>query len=122
MRFPDAFNETECAILNAMYEAEDGTYDSYTLAQKLNPTVQAGTQPAHLAFTETREATEGLIVHGLARGQRLTGADGVYFSKLRLTPKGEQAAIQQRRRAEEAKRPTTEEAAEEVWKLMNKEK
>ena len=56
------------------------------------------------------------------RGKRLTGADGVYFSKLRLTPKGEQAAIRQRRRAEEAKRPSAEEAAEEVRKLMNEEK
>jgi hypothetical protein len=46
----------------------------------------------------------------------------VYFSKLRLTPKGEQAAIRQRRRAEEAKRPSAEEAAEEVRKLMNEEK
>jgi hypothetical protein len=65
MAFPDAFNEEECAILKAMYEAEDGIYDSYALAQKLNPTVQPGTQPAHLAFTETREATEGLIVQAL---------------------------------------------------------
>jgi len=96
MRFPPAFDEKEGAILSAMYEVANGTYDSYTLAQKLNPAAHAGTAPASAAFTETRDATERLIVRGLVRGERLAGAGGVYFKKLKLTPKGEQSAIQHR--------------------------
>jgi hypothetical protein len=96
MRFPTEFDEKKVAILSAMYEVANGTYDSYTLAQKLNPTVQAGTSPASLAFIETREATEGLIADGLVSGERLAGADGVYFKKLKLTHKGERSAIQHR--------------------------
>jgi hypothetical protein len=79
MRFPTAFNENQGAVLSAMYEVKNGTYDSYTLAQKLNPTIQGGTPAASRAFAETREATEGLIGRGLVRGERLAGADGVYF-------------------------------------------
>ena len=101
MPIPPAFDEKEGAILSAMYEVANGTYDSYTLAQKLSPAAQAGTPPAGLAFTETREAIERLIVRGLVRGQRLSGADGVFFKRLRLTYKGEQAAIQERSRRTE---------------------
>ena len=108
MRFPPAFDEKEGTILSAMYEVANGTYDSYSLARKLKPTIQAGTPPAGLAFTQTREATERLIVRGLVRGERLTGADGVYFKKLKLTPKGERSAIQHRRQEEEAKKALAE--------------
>lgn len=101
MRVPPAFDGKETAILIAMYEVENGTYTSYSLAWKLNPAVQIGTPPAEVAFVQTRDATERLIVRGLVRGERFTGADGVYFNKLRLTPKGEQMAIQQRKNAEE---------------------
>lgn len=91
-----------------MYEVKNGTYTSYTLAWKLNPTVVVGTRPALVAFTETRDATEILIGHGLVRGERLKGADGVYFNKLKLTAKGEQAAIQQRKAVEEAEKAIAE--------------
>lgn len=96
MRFAAAFDQTERAILLAMYEVENGTYTSYTLASELNPSVQMGTPPAGVAFAETRDATERLIVRGLVQGERLRGADGVYFNNLKLSPKGEKTAIQQR--------------------------
>jgi len=104
MRVPPVFDEKEGAILSAMCEVPNGTYDSYTLTWKLNPAVQAGTPPAGAAFGQTREATERLIVRGLLRGERLAGADGVYFKNLKLTPKGEQAAIHQRKQGEETKK------------------
>ena len=107
-RFPPVFDDKETAILIAMYHAENGTYDSYSLAWKLNPTVQRGTPPAEVAFTETRDATERLVVRSLVRGERLTGADGVYFNKLKLTPKGEKMAIQQRQTAEETTKAIAE--------------
>jgi hypothetical protein len=34
----------------------------------------------------TRDATEVLIAKGLVRGERLKGADGIYFNDLKLTP------------------------------------
>ncbi len=92
-----------------MYEVENGTYTSYTLAEKLNPAVEQGTPRAVIAFAETREATERLIVRGLVRGERLTGADGVYFNKLKLTPKGERMAIQQEKTVERTKKELAEE-------------
>ncbi len=90
------FNDKESAVLLAMYEAANGTYTSYTLAWKLNPAVEISTPAAEVAFTETRDATEQLIARGLVRGERFKGANGVYFNELKLTPKGEQAAIRQR--------------------------
>lgn len=108
MRFPPVFDDKESAILLAMYEVENGTYTSHTLAEKLNPTVQQGTPPAAIAFAETREATERLIVRGLVHGKRLTGADGVYFNKLKLTSKGERMAIQQRETVERTKKELAE--------------
>jgi hypothetical protein len=108
MRFAPVFDDKESAILLAMYEEANGYYDSYTLTWKLNPTVKNGTPPAAVAFAETRDATERLVVRGLVRGERLKGADGVYFKDLKLTPKGEQAAIQQRKTVEETKKALAE--------------
>jgi hypothetical protein len=84
------------AILAAMYEAADGTYTSYTLARELNQTIEMGTPAYVAAFTETRDATERLIARGLVRGERLTGKDGVYFNKLKLTSKGQKMAIERK--------------------------
>jgi hypothetical protein len=107
-RFPPVFDDKEAAILLAMYEVANGTYGSVTLSRKLNPTVELGTPSALTAFVETRDATERLIVRGLVRGERLSGADGVYFNKLKLTAKGEQAAIQLRKAVEETKKVIAE--------------
>ncbi|MGB8590795.1 MAG: hypothetical protein WCC98_16770 [Candidatus Acidiferrales bacterium] len=97
------FNDKESAVLLAMYDAENGTYTSYTLARELNPTVEMSTPAAVAAFTQTRDATEQLIARGLVRGERLKGADGIYFNKLKLTAKGDQAAIQERGAVERRK-------------------
>lgn len=97
MRVPHVFDDKETAILFAMYDVPSGTCDSYSLTWKLNPTVETGTPRAGVAFAETRDATEKLIALGLACGERLTANhDGVYFKKLKLTSKGQRAAIQQR--------------------------
>jgi hypothetical protein len=97
MRVPPVSDDKETAILFAMYDVPSGTCDSYSLTWKLNPTVENGTPHAGVAFAETRDATERLIARGLACGERLTANyDGVYFKKLKLTSKGQRAAIQQR--------------------------
>ena|SRR6266478_3756547 len=108
MRFPPTFDDKESAILIAMYEIGNGTFTSYTLAWQLNPTVERGTPPAGVAFTETRDATERLIARGLVRGKRFSGADGVYFNELKLTAKGERMAIQHRKTAAENKKALAE--------------
>jgi hypothetical protein len=97
MRVPLVFDDKETAILFAMFDVPSGTYDSCSLTWKLNPTVENGTPRAGVAFAETQDATERLIARGLASGERLTANyDGVYFKKLKLTSKGQHAAIQQR--------------------------
>ena len=116
MRVPLVFADKEAAVLLAMYEAENGTYDSYSLTWKLNPTVENGTPPALVAFTETRDATERLILHSLVRGNRLTGADGVYFNNLNLTPKGEKMAIKQKKSVKDLK--AMEEVVDQVNSLL----
>ena len=120
-RPPPTFDQKQGAVLKAMYEVANGTYDSYALAWKLNPNVEVGTPPAGQAFAETRDATEQLIVQGLVRGKRLVVADGVFFQNLRLTPKGEQAAINYRNQAEELARALPEfiQDADRVTKEMN---
>lgn len=120
-RFPPVFDNRESAILSAMYEAPNGTYTSYTLAWKLNPKVQIEMPPAGAAFAETRAATERLIVRGRMRGERLKGADGVYFNSLKLTAKGEQMAIQQREAAERVQKELADvvERANAVTAEMN---
>jgi hypothetical protein len=87
-----------------MYEEANGYYDSYTLAWKLNPEVKVSTPEAEAAFKGTRDATERLIERGFVRGERLKGADGVYFKQLKLTPKGEQTAISHRKEVEDFKK------------------
>ena len=80
-------------VIIALYESKNGTHDSYTLMRTVRPEVEPGTQEAGEAFEKTRGATERLIARSLVRGDRLSGADGVWFKKLKLTPKGERAAI-----------------------------
>jgi hypothetical protein len=104
MRFPPVFDDKESAILLAMYEEANGYYDSYTLGWKLNPEVKVSTPEAEAAFKGTRDATERLIERGFVRGERLKGADGVYFKQLKLTPKGEQTAISHRKEVEDFKK------------------
>jgi hypothetical protein len=116
MRVPPVFDDNETAILTAMYNAENGTYTSCTLALKLNPTVEDGTPSASEAFSETRSATERLIAHDLVRGERHSGADGVYFNKLKLTAKGVRAAIQAMQNVEDKK--AFEKAVEQVNSLL----
>jgi hypothetical protein len=99
-KFSPVFDDIESAILLAMYQEANGYYDSYTLAWKLNPSVKVSRPEAEKAFKGTRDATERLVERGFVRGERLKGADGVYFKELKLTPKGEQTAISQKKQVE----------------------
>jgi hypothetical protein len=92
------FDKTEEAVLNALYERSDGSYSSHMLYLVIHPEVRPGTPPAGEAFARVRDATERLIARDLVRGKRLNGLEGVYFDALKLTKKGERAAIKERNR------------------------
>ena len=116
MSLPPNFNKTESAILIALYEVENGRYSSYSLSEKLHPNIPRLGEEAGAAFEKVRDATEQLIVQGLVSGDRQTGANGVYFEKLRLTTRGEQTAIQVRNKAKllEKELPGVAKRAQEV--------
>ena len=90
------FNEKEEAVLAALYGVSDGSYNTYSLATRLNPGAEG--EEAAKAFEEVRATTEGLIAKGIMRGERMSGANGVYFERFKLTPKGERKAIESKNR------------------------
>jgi hypothetical protein len=92
------FDGTEGDVLIAIYEWPDVPFSSYTLTQRLNPKFQITTPEYRTAFAHVSSVIEEHIVRGLIRGKRSRSADGVFFNNLKLTYKGEQAAIQERDR------------------------
>lgn len=95
---PEAeFNGTEGDVLVAIYDWPDVAFSSYTLTEKLNPNLKITTPEYRTAFAHVSSIIERHI-GGLIRGKRSRDADGVYFNNLKLTPKGEQAAIAERER------------------------
>jgi hypothetical protein len=96
---PEAeFDDAEGDVLITIYEWPDVHFSTYTLTQRLNPSLQITAREYRAAFTQVSSAIEEQIVRGLIRGKRSRGADGVFFEDLKLTPKGERAAIQERDR------------------------
>jgi len=92
------FDGNEGDVLIAIYEWPDVPSSTYTLTERLNPSIQITTLEYRAAFGQIRRVIEGHIVRGLIRGKRSKSADGVFFENLKLTYKGEQAAIQERER------------------------
>ena len=93
---PEAvFDGTEGDVLIEIYECPDVPFSSYTLTQRLNPNLQTATPEYRTAFAHVNSVIEDHFVSGLIRGKRSKSADGVFFNKLKLTYKGEQAAIQE---------------------------
>jgi hypothetical protein len=95
------FDGTEGDVLIEIYECPDVPFSSYTLTQRLNPNLQTATPEYRTAFARVNSAIEEHIVRGLIRGKRSKSAGGVFFNNLKLTYKGEQAAIQERNRRTE---------------------
>ena len=92
------FDGTEGDVLIEIYEWPDVPFSSYTLTQRLNPNLQTATPEYRTAFAHVNSVIEDHFVSGLIRGKRSKSADGVFFNNLKLTYKGEQAAIQERNR------------------------
>ncbi len=92
------FDGTEGDVLIEIYECPDVPFSSYTLTQRLNPNLQITTPEYRTAFARVNSVIEDHFVRGLIRRKRSKGADGVFFNKLRLTYKGERAAVQEHNR------------------------
>jgi hypothetical protein len=92
------FDGTEGDVLIAIYDCPDVPFSNYTLTERLNPSLQITTPEYRAAFARISSVIEKHIVRGLIRGKRSKSADGVFFKNLKLTYKGEQAAIQERER------------------------
>jgi hypothetical protein len=92
------FDGTEGDVLLEIYECPDVPFSSYTLTQRLNPNLQTTTPEYRAAFAHVSSVIEDHLVRGLIRGKRSRSAGGVFFNNLKLTYRGEQAAIQERNR------------------------
>ena|SRR5271166_5232440 len=89
---------TEADVLITIYEWPDVTFSSHTLTQRLNPNLQITAPEYRTAFAHVNSVIEKHYAR-LIRGERSRNADGVFlFNNLKLTHKGEQAAIQERER------------------------
>jgi hypothetical protein len=91
-------HKAEGYVLITIYEWPDVTFSSHTLTQRLNLNLQITDPEYRTAFAHVSSAIEKHIVCGLMRGKRSRNDDGLFFNNLKLTHKGEQAAIQERER------------------------
>jgi hypothetical protein len=91
------YDGTEGDILDELYEWPEVTFSSHTLTQRLNRNLRITAPEYRTAFDHVGRAIEEHISRELIRGKRSRDADGVLFDNLKLTPKGERAAIQVRK-------------------------
>jgi hypothetical protein len=92
------FDGIEGDVLIEIYENPDDPFSPYTLTQRLNPNFEKTTPEYHTAFVHVRSVVEDHFERGLIRGKRSKSSDGVFFDNLKLTDKGQKAAIQVRKR------------------------
>jgi hypothetical protein len=93
------FDGTEGDVLIAIYERPDLTFSSDTLTQRLNPSLQITAPEYHVAFADVNSVIEKHFVRKFVLRKRSRNAAGVLcFNNVKLTIKGEQAAIQERER------------------------
>jgi hypothetical protein len=119
---PDGFADIEGWLLHELYEHPQVKHATHTLFQQLEGVlrtepsnratineIRTATQmeplPAeapvtekHVEYSSVQWAVETLIESGWAKGDRKSGADGVYFAEIRLTSKGEAEAIRRKRK------------------------
>lgn len=107
MRPKPGFDDNERAVLLGIYEEADGVYNAYSLALRISR-AKVGTPEAVSAVAQTKAAIERLIEKGIVRGTRQKDAQGVFFTNLKLTAKGEQTAIRERDHAAAAKKAMDE--------------
>ena len=90
------YGEIERFVLFYLYDHPGWDATTYSLAKTHQPAA-LGSEEAKGVFIETQYGIETLIADELVSGERKSGADGVYFEKLKLTKRGEAEAIVQKR-------------------------
>jgi hypothetical protein len=94
---PGKFSPEEEAVLDYLYNHPDEAIVTKSLTEVLKPDRDTE-EKQHQSYEEIQGAIEALIVSGLVKGKRGSSSGKIFFSKLRLTPKGEIAAINERKR------------------------
>ena len=94
---PGKFNAAEEAILEYLYVHPAKTIGTKSLIRAFKPDLTTIKQQQR-AYEEIQSAIETLIADELARGKRVSSSGRVCYEKLRLTQKGEVAAIKERKR------------------------
>jgi hypothetical protein len=94
---PGKFNAAEEAILEYLYVHPGKTIGTKSLIRAFKPHLTTIKQQQQ-AYEETQSSIETLIADELVRGKRVCSSGRVCFEKLRLTQKGEVAAIKERKR------------------------
>jgi hypothetical protein len=123
---PSGFKDVEEWLLNQLYENPKANHLTHSLLQQLSQVLQSepssrdmvnelrsamGSVPLsaedygpeterNVEFGEVQRAVEALIEAGWAKGDRNRNADGVYYTGLKLTNKGEAEAIRRKRERE----------------------
>jgi hypothetical protein len=122
---PSGFDGIDKWILHQLNEQPKVKHTTHTLFQQLERVLQS--EPWHkemvnairaatgmsplaakayitektVSLGDVQYAVESLIESGGAKGDRNSGANGVYYTDLKLTAKGEAEAIRQKRKREE---------------------
>jgi hypothetical protein len=100
---PGKYSKLEEAVLLYLYDHPGWDASTFTLSKVLTGTSQATTEkPEDVDATgvaNVQFAIETLIKDRLVSGDRkLAAGELVYFERLKLTPKGESQAIEEKRR------------------------
>ena len=121
---PYHFGSIEEWILQQVFDFPHASHGTYTLFQQLNQVFQSeptsrdvvnelrnalrldplpaeeNAEQRKRDFNDVERAVETLIAEGWAKGDRNSGVDGVYYTDLKLTNKGEGEAIRRKRERE----------------------
>lgn len=89
-------NQDEKAILDYLYANPIRGIGTGSLMRAFRPD-QDTEGKQQQAYREIQGAIETLVLGGLVKGKRGSRSGEVYFDDLRLTPKGERAAIKERK-------------------------
>jgi hypothetical protein len=97
MDIPGGLSQEEEAILDHLYNHPGEVIGTGSLMGTLKPDRDAP-EKEQQAYEEIQGAIETSVAHGFAWGKRVSTSGRVCFDKLRLTRKGEVAAIRERKR------------------------
>jgi hypothetical protein len=97
IKIPGEFNAAEEALLEYLYVHPAKTTGTRSLTRNLRAD-RSTTEQKQYTYEEILSAIETLIADRLAAGKRVSTSGRLSYEKIRLTTKGEAAAIKERKR------------------------